>query len=125
MGAVPPGFSAEVVDDALDPLPDGVPGELMVRSHQPLAFSTGYVGEPVEPPGSWRRTGDRVVRDPGGRYRFVDRIKDVIRRRGENISSHEVEEVVRAHPCVAEAAAFPVPSELAEDEVMVAVVLRA
>jgi crotonobetaine/carnitine-CoA ligase len=125
MGTVRPGFSAEVVDDALDPLPDGVPGELVVRSHQPLAFSTGYVGEPVEPPGSWRRTGDRVVRDPGGRYRFVDRIKDVIRRRGENISSHEVEEVVRAHPCVAEAAAFPVPSELAEDEVMVAVVLRA
>ncbi|WP_433234349.1 AMP-binding protein [Actinomadura nitritigenes] len=124
MGTIRPGFSARVVDEALRPLPDGVPGELMVRSHRPLAFSTGYLGDPVEPPGSWRRTGDRVVRESGGRYRFVDRIKDVIRRRGENISSSEVEEVVRAHPSVAEAAAFPVPSELAEDEVMVVVVLR-
>ncbi|MEW9552034.1 AMP-binding protein [Nonomuraea sp. NPDC050783] len=124
MGTVRPGFSAQVVDEELNPLPDGVPGELVVRSHQPLAFSTGYVGDPVELPGSWRRTGDRVVRDRDGRYRFLDRIKDVIRRRGENISSHEVEEAVRTHPCVADAAAFPVPSELAEDEVMVAVVPR-
>ncbi|XVQ09811.1 AMP-binding protein [Spirillospora sp. CA-255316] len=124
MGVVRDGFSARVVDERLSPVPDGTPGELLVRSHLPLAFSTGYLGEPAEPPDSWRRTGDRVVRDPEGRYRFVDRIKDVIRRRGENISSHEVEAAVRTHPSVAEAAAFPVPSDLAEDEVMVAVLVR-
>ncbi|MFI0445563.1 AMP-binding protein [Actinomadura sp. 6N118] len=124
MGTVRDGYSAKVVDEHLAPVPDGTPGELVVRSHRHLAFATGYLGDPDEPPDSWRRTGDRVVREPDGWYRFVDRIKDVIRRRGENISSHEVEAVVRTHPSVAEAAAFPVPSELAEDEVMVAVLLR-
>jgi len=124
MGVLRPGFSARVVDERLRPVSDGTPGELVVRSHQPYAFSTGYVGDPPEPPDSWRRTGDRVVREPDGRYRFVDRIKDVIRRRGENISSYEVESAARTHPSVAEAAAFPVPSELAEDEVMVAVTVR-
>ncbi|CAM5283658.1 ATP-dependent acyl-CoA ligase OS=Streptomyces antimycoticus OX=68175 GN=SANT12839_090530 PE=3 SV=1 [Streptomyces antimycoticus] len=96
-----------------------------MRSHRPYAFATGYLGEPVEPADAWRRTGDRVVREPDGWFRFVDRIKDVIRRRGENISSCEVETVVRGHPAVADAAVFPVPSELAEDEVMVAVLPRA
>lgn len=65
-----------------------------------------------------------MVREPDGWFRFVDRIKDVIRRRGENISSAEVESAVRSHPAVAGAAAFPVASELAEDEVMVAVTVR-
>ncbi|WP_155057315.1 AMP-binding enzyme [Streptomyces blattellae] len=103
---------------------DGTPGELLVRSHQPYAFSTGYLGGRRPAPGSWRRTGDRVIRDGDGWFRFVDRVKDVIRRRAENISSAEVERVVRTHPSVAGAAAFPVASELAEDEVMVTVVVR-
>ncbi|GAB2898422.1 AMP-binding protein [Streptomyces mayteni] len=124
MGTVREGFAARVVDEHLDPVADGTPGELLVRSHLEHAFSTGYLGGPTEPPGSWRRTGDRVVRGPDGWFRFLDRVKDVIRRRGENISSSEVESVVRSHPAVVEAAAFPVASELAEDEVMVAVVVR-
>ncbi|MEV2211682.1 AMP-binding protein [Streptomyces sp. NPDC050997] len=122
MGTVRDGFCARVVDECLVPVPDGVAGELLVRSHQRFAFSTGYLGDPEDlPPASWRRTGDRVIREPDGWFRFVDRIKDVIRRRGENVSSQEVESVLRAHPAVADAAAFPVPSELAEDEVMAAV----
>ncbi|MFC4501132.1 MULTISPECIES: AMP-binding protein [Streptomyces] len=124
MGTVRPGFAARVVDERLAPVPDGTPGELHVRTQRPYAFSTGRVGEPPPPPGSWRRTGDRVVREPDGWFRFVDRVSDVIRRRGENISSGEVEAAVRSHPAVAGAAAFPVASELAEDEVMVAVVVR-
>ncbi|GAA1115613.1 AMP-binding protein [Streptomyces javensis] len=125
MGTLREGFDARVVDELLTPVPDGTPGELVVRSHRPYAFATGYLGEPAEPVDAWRHTGDRVVREPDGWFRFVDRIKDVIRRRGENISSCEVETVVRGHPEVADAAVFPVPSELAEDEVMVAVVPRA
>ncbi|MER5748879.1 hypothetical protein [Streptomyces sp. NPDC002088] len=113
-----------MVDENLAPVADGTAGELVVRSHQPYAFSPGYLGDPEQQRDSWRRTGDRVVREPDGWFRFVDRIKDVIRRRGENISSYEVESVVQRHPAVAAAAAFPVPSELAEDEVMVAVVVR-
>ncbi|MGW1814957.1 AMP-binding protein [Streptomyces sp. NPDC002125] len=125
MGTVRDGFEALVVDTDLSDVPDGTPGELMVRTGQEHAFSSGYVGEQTLDPGSWRRTGDRVVREPDGWFRFVDRVKDCIRRRGENISSYEVETALRTHPDIAEAAAFPVASELAEDEVMVAVVPRA
>ncbi|MBC9713229.1 AMP-binding protein [Streptomyces sp. TRM66268-LWL] len=125
MGTVRDGFEARVVDAGLSHVPDGTPGELVVRTRREHAFATGYLGEPAAEPGAWRRTGDRVVREPDGWFRFVDRVKDRIRRRGENISSYEVETALRAHPDVAEAAAFPVPSELAEDEVMVAVVPRA
>ncbi|MFG2361934.1 AMP-binding protein [Streptomyces mirabilis] len=124
LGTLRTGFRAQVVDEACAPVTDGTPGELVVRSRQECAFSTGYVGEPVRPSDSWRRTGDRVVRDADGWFRFVDRIKDVIRRRGENISSREVESAALSHPAVAEAAAYPVASELAEDEVMIAVVVR-
>ncbi|MEV6139452.1 hypothetical protein AB0L63_26045 [Nocardia sp. NPDC051990] len=69
-------------------------------------------------------TGDRVIRGSDGWFRFVDRIKDVIRRRGENISATEVESVLSQHPGVAQVAVFPVPSTLAEDEVMAAIVPR-
>jgi crotonobetaine/carnitine-CoA ligase len=65
-----------------------------------------------------------VVRQSDGYFRFVDRLKDAIRRRGENISSFEVEQVLLSHPAVANAAAFPVRSPLAEDEVMAAVILQ-
>ncbi|WP_141208688.1 AMP-binding protein [Streptomyces griseorubiginosus] len=125
MGAVRDGFEARVVGADHAPVPDGTPGELVVRTDQEHAFAMGYLGDAAPDPGAWRRTGDRVVREPDGWFRFVDRVKDCIRRRGENISSYEVEAALRVHPDVAEAAAFPVPSALAEDEVMVAVVPRA
>ena len=72
----------------------------------------------------WFHTGDRAIRGPDGYFKFVDRLKDAIRRRGENISSFEVEQVLLSHPAIATAAAFPVASDLAEDEVMGARVLR-
>ena len=128
MGPVFDGFEARVVDDADNPLPDGVPGELILRAREPFAFATGYFGMPEKTVEAWRNlwfhTGDRVVREADGYYRFMDRMKDAIRRRGENISAYEVEQVLLSHPDVAEAAVFPVSSELAEDEVMAAVVLR-
>jgi len=74
--------------------------------------------------GGWFHTGDRVVRDALGYFRFIDRLKDSIRRRGENISSFEVEQVLLSHPEVANAAVYPVRSQLAEDEVMAAIVRR-
>ncbi len=128
MGPVSDGFEARVVDDADNAVPDGASGELVLRATEPFAFATGYFGMPEQTVQAWRNlwfhTGDRVVRDADGYFRFVDRMKDAIRRRGENISSYEVEQVLLSHPDVAEAAAFPVGSELAEDEVMAAVVLR-
>jgi carnitine-CoA ligase len=128
MGRLLAGFSARVVDAQDNELVDGEAGELMVRADEPFAFATGYFGMPEKTVEAWRNlwfhSGDRVVRESDGFYRFVDRMKDAIRRRGENISSYEVEQVLVSHPQVENAAVFPVRSELAEDEVMAAVVLR-
>lgn len=128
MGWLRPGFEARVVDDADNALPAGEAGELVLRASEPFAFAAGYFGKPEKTVQAWRNlwfhTGDRVVREADGAFRFVDRIKDAIRRRGENISSWEVEQVLMAHAAVASVAVYPVRSELAEDEVMAAVVLR-
>jgi carnitine-CoA ligase len=74
--------------------------------------------------GGWFHSGDRGRRSPDGYFEFIDRLKDSIRRRGENISSFEVERVVNSHPAVAESAAVGVPSELGEEDVMIVVVPR-
>jgi crotonobetaine/carnitine-CoA ligase len=126
MGRLFEGFYARVVDAEDNEVPDGTPGELMLRAAAPFAFATGYFGTPEKTVEAWRNlwfhTGDRVVREPDGYYKFVDRLKDAIRRRGENVSSFEVEQVLLSHPEIATAAAYPVRSELAEDEVMAAIV---
>ena len=128
MGTVFEGFVARVVDGEDRDAADGTAGELIVRSDEPLAFASGYFRAPEKTAEAWRdgwfHTGDRVVRQGDGNFRFVDRLKDAIRRRGENISSFEVEQVLLSHEAVANAAAFPVRSALAEDEVMAAVVLH-
>jgi crotonobetaine/carnitine-CoA ligase len=128
MGPVFEGFDARVVGETGETLADGAAGELVVRTEEPLAFAQEYFAASDKTAEAWRdgwfHTGDRVVRQPDGYYRFVDRLKDAIRRRGENISSFEVEQVLLSHPAVANAAAFPVRSPLAEDEVMAAVILH-
>jgi carnitine-CoA ligase len=128
MGCIIEGFAARVVDTEGSDVPDGEPGELILRSEEPLAFASGYFEAPDKTAEAWRdgwfHSGDRVVRDHGGYFKFVDRLKDAIRRRGENISSFEVEQVLMSHPDIATAAVFPVRSELAEDEVMAAIVCQ-
>jgi crotonobetaine/carnitine-CoA ligase len=128
MGRVRPGYEARVVDEHDQEVPDGTAGELVVRSDEPFSFASGYFGLPDKTVEAWRNlwfhSGDRVVRDPDGTYRFLDRIKDSIRRRGENISSYEVEQALLAHPDVTAAAAVAVPSDLGDDEVLAVVVPR-
>ncbi|MDQ0313859.1 ATP-dependent acyl-CoA ligase [Amorphus orientalis] len=128
MGCVIDGVQARVVDEQDNEVPDGTPGELVLRADEPFAFADGYFAMPEKTVETWRNlwlhTGDRVERSPDGFYRFIDRMKDAIRRRGENISSYEVEQVLTSHPAVSLAAVFPVRSELAEDEVMAALVLK-
>jgi crotonobetaine/carnitine-CoA ligase len=72
----------------------------------------------------WFHTGDWARKDENGYFYFVDRKKDALRRRGENISSFEVESVINSNPKVLESAVFAVPSELGEDEVKANVVLK-
>lgn len=121
MGTVVEGFEAIAIDEHGVEVADGVPGELLLRTSIPDAFSLGYwqMPEATEEANrsGWFHSGDRVVREQGW-YRFLDRIKDVIRRRGENISAWEVEQVLDAIPDVVRSAVIPVPSEFGEDEVM-------
>lgn len=118
----------KVVDENDEELPADEPGEIVVRSKVPDTLFQGYykneeaTAESMK--GGWFHTGDRGLRDAEGYFAFIDRLKDSIRRRGENISSYEVERVVNSHPDVAESAAYGVPSDLGEDEVMVTVIPR-
>ena len=108
--------------------PTGEVGELVVRSAEPWALNVGYYKMPEQTAAAWRNgwfhTGDAFRRDDDGWYYFVDRLRDAIRRRGENISSFEVETLVAEHPDVRECAAIGVPAPLGEDDVMVAVIVR-
>lgn len=110
--------------------PPGEVGELLVRPKAPWAFSQGYWEMPERTLPAlrnlWYHTGDGLRRDADGYYYFVDRMRDVIRRRAVNISSFDVETVIGGHPAVAECAAVAVPSEFAggEDEIKVCLVLR-
>lgn len=105
----------------------GEVGEFCVRTDAPWAMNHGYYKNPEATARAWRNgwfhTGDAGRCDAEGNYFFVDRIKDAIRRRGENISSLEVEIEVTAHEAVREAAVIPVRSEFAEDEVMAVISL--
>ena len=117
------GFEIRLVDENDCEVPVGEIGELICRTDMPWALNSGYYKNPEATAKAWRNgwfhTGDGFRKDTEGYYFFVDRIKDSIRRRGENISSFEVEAEVQAHPDVNEAAAIGVPSEFGEDEVMV------
>ncbi|HEU0290055.1 MAG TPA: long-chain fatty acid--CoA ligase, partial [Burkholderiales bacterium] len=88
----------------------------------------GYFRDPEQTTAAfrdgWFLTGDLVRRDEEGWFYFVARKKDIIRRRGENISGSELDRVIGGHPAVHEAAAIAVPSELGEDEILVAVTLK-
>ncbi|MCP1740114.1 MULTISPECIES: ATP-dependent acyl-CoA ligase [Bradyrhizobium] len=128
MGYLAEGVEARIVDENDSALPDGQAGELALRAGEPFAFATGYFGMPEKTVEAWRNlwfhSGDRVVREPDGHYRFIDRMKDSIRRRGENVSSWEVEQTIQSHPAVAACAIYPLPSELGEDEVAAAILLE-
>jgi crotonobetaine/carnitine-CoA ligase len=125
----PLGFvEAEVVDDDDRPVPADVRGELVVRPRQPFTMFSGYLGKPEKTVEAWRNlwfhTGDYVTRDAEGYYYFVDRKKDVIRRRGENLAPYDVESVLNRHPAVFESVVVGVPSPLGEEDVKAFVQLK-
>jgi crotonobetaine/carnitine-CoA ligase len=113
----------KVLDDAGRELPDGETGELAVRT--PIVMK-GYHRDPEQTAAAfrdgWFLTGDLGYRDADGYFWFVARKKDIIRKRGENISGAELDRVIGAHPDVLEAAAIPVPDPLGEDEILAAIV---
>ena len=125
----PLGFvEADVVDDDDRPVPPRVMGELVVRPRAPFTMFLGYINQPNKTVESWRNlwfhTGDFVTRDEEGYYYFVERKKDVIRRRGENLAPYDVESVLNRHPAVFETVVVGVPSPLGEEDVKAYVQLR-
>jgi crotonobetaine/carnitine-CoA ligase len=128
MGPPQPHVIIEIHDEKDDAVPVGVDGEIVARPAVRHGVFAGYWGQPEATLSAfrnlWFHTGDGGRMTEQGNLVFTDRIKDSIRRRGENISSFEVERAVQHHPDVLECAAYAVPSEITEDEVMLAVVLR-
>lgn len=122
------GYECEIVDEGGDPVGPGVIGEMVYRPRYPNIMMDGYYKNPEASWSAsrnmWFHSGDLMTRDSDGYFYFVDRKKDAIRRRGENISAYEVELVVNSHPAVLESAAIAVPSDVGEDEVMTCVVLK-
>ena len=119
-------YEVRIADENDAELPPGIPGEALVRTKEPWIITTGYWNHPEWTEKAfrnlWYHTGDMLMKDADGNLYFVDRIKDAIRRRGENISSFEVENEINAHPDVLECAVIPVESEHTEQEVMAIVV---
>ncbi len=122
-------FDVRIVDDRDVELPDGTPGEIVVRARMPHVMFEGYWQRPEDTlkvlRNQWFHTGDIGRFDPDGFFYFVDRKKDYLRRKGENISSMEVENTFSRHPAVHEVAAHAVLSALGEDELKITVVCHA
>ncbi|WP_280438277.1 AMP-binding protein [Nocardia carnea] len=123
-----PGFTLRLVDSAGQNVAVGEVGELWVRPDEPSTVLRGYHNLPDKTAETlvdgWVHTGDAFRTDAEGRFYFSDRIKDALRRRGENISSFEVERVINTHPGVYESTVVGVPSDLTEDEIKAVVVPR-
>ena len=127
-GRINDSFDVRLVDEHDCEVPVGEIGEIVVRPKKPNVMFSGYWNNPEATLKAWRNLwhhmGDNARMDADGNFYFVDRSKDVIRRRGENISSFELESTFNRHPDVAEAAIHAVPSDLMEDDVKATVVLQ-
>lgn len=122
-------WQLRILDEEDFPLGPHQVGEIALWNPTPWHTSFGYYNMPEATVATrrngWFHTGDRGYLDEDGFLWFVDRKKDSIRRRGENISAYEVEQVIMSHPAVADVAVYPLASEMGEDEVATSIVLRA
>lgn len=127
-GRLTPDYECRLVDENDLDVPEGTPGELILRTRQPWQIICEYVGDSSATAKAWRNgwfhTGDVMRGDALGRFFFVDRVKDSLRRRGENISSVEVEKAVALFPGVIEAACVGAVSDGGDDEVKVWLVVE-
>jgi crotonobetaine/carnitine-CoA ligase len=130
-GRAVPGIDVRIVDEHDRDVPDGTPGEMLIRHSAATprrgCFS-GYLDDEAATETAWRggwfHTGDTVVRAPDGMLHFVDRKKNIIRRSGENIAAAEVEAMLLTHPEVQQAAVMAVKDEMRDEEVLACVVLK-
>lgn len=127
-GIVLPHFEVAIHDENDDPLPPGVPGEMVVRPLEPGVMCSGYFGMPEKTLKSWRNlwfhTGDIGKLDEQGRFYFMHRMSERIRVKGEMVSAYEVEEAALSHPKVEDCAAIGVPGEMVEEDIALFVVKK-
>ncbi|TDG14097.1 AMP-binding protein [Seongchinamella unica] len=131
LGKPPADIDVQLCDDSGNKVTPGEPGEICIRPKRPHVIFSGYFDNPEATAasfrGDWFLTGDMARQDPdSGIYYFTDRKKDAVRYAGRNISTLEVESIVRRHPEIADVAAFGIPSKEvdSEDELKLAVVLK-
>ena len=127
IGKPSPFYDLRLVDDDDKEVARGEVGEIAIRPREPYGMYLGYWRKPEATIEAWRNlwhhTGDQGRMDDDGFITFVDRKKDAIRRRGENVSSVEVEIAIQRHPKVAEVAVHAVPSEISEDDIKACIVV--
>jgi carnitine-CoA ligase len=125
-GKPSPLYELRIVDDLDNEVPQGEPGEIVLRPRRPFATFSGYWGKPEATAATfrnlWHHTGDLGFLDDRGRLRFLDRKKDSVRRRGENVSCFELEIAIAQHASVAAVAVTGVPSPLGEDDIKASIV---
>lgn len=123
-----PDWEVAIVDEADEPLPPGVVGEIVSRPKKSWTMFSGYYRADAKTVQTlrnlWYHSGDAGLMDEDGWLYFKHRLNEAIRRRGENISAYEVETVAEKHPDIVESAAFGVPSELTEEDIMVVALRR-
>ncbi len=128
MGKLTPGLQVKIVDEDDVEVPSGEPGEIVVRAEEPYRLFSGYWRNDAATVETfrnlWHHTGDSGRVDEDGYFWFVDRKKDSLRRRGENVSSLELEAALMKHPAFSAVAVHAVPSELSEDDIKVCIVLK-
>ena len=121
VGTPRPGYRVRLVDAGGHDVPPGIPGELLVAADEESTLLSRYHANPTATAEAvrdgWLHTGDVLRQDAEGRLHFVDRLKDALRKRGENISSFEVERELRSHPAVLECAVVGVDSAYSEQEI--------
>jgi crotonobetaine/carnitine-CoA ligase len=130
-GRAVPGVEVRVVDAEDHDVPDGEPGEMVIRHSEATPrrhFFSGYLDDPEATTAAWRNgwfhTGDTVWRGADGMLHFVDRKKNIIRRAGENIAAAEIEALLQAHPSVKQVAVLAAPDHVREEEVLACIVLH-
>lgn len=120
------GVTVRLVDEHDLEVEPGDPGELVIRTDLPWAMNAGYLNMPEATAEAWRNgwfhTGDVFRQNEEGEFFFVDRRKDTIRRRGENVSSVEVENIILGYPSISEVAVVGVPSDYGEEEILAVLV---
>lgn len=122
------GYEVKVVDEAGKEVLTGQAGQLIVKGTPGRTLMKGYFQNEAETREAirdgWLYTGDNVYVDPDGYFFFVDRLKDMIKRAGENIAAHEIEKVIMEHPCVFDCAVIGIPDEMRDETIKAYVILK-